>query len=191
MRKTPAYLYSFFFFLFSQSFIAQTDSDSITLNKNTIFAEIFGSSGSQMSIQYDRIIKTFHNSYLNLNIGFGYLPSLQSDLNPIYGIPLALNWTSGLKQHHFETGLGLTYGNGTVQIRDSLSPKNKLESYVGIYATLRIGYKYQNPNGPLFFRVGLTPMLKIYRLSRREFYSSPFALGNFLPSVGIGLGYSF
>lgn len=169
------------------SCLSQKTTDSTEIAKHTVLIEIFGSSGSSLSIQYDRILKQTYHSFYNLNCGVGYFPPPEKDANPNYGVAISLNRTSGIMKNHLEIGVGLTYSKGIIQERDTpYVSKNTFQSLEAIYSTIRIGYKYQKPTGGLFFRVGFTPMIMIYRLSDRKISGE-----NFIPSAGIGLGYTF
>ena len=168
------------------SSFSQKTADSTGIAKNTVLIEIFGSSGSSLSLQYDRILKQNSNSFYNFNCGVGYFPRPEKDANPNYGITISFNRTSGIMKNHLEIGVGFTYSKGLIQERDTpYVSKSSFQSLEAIYSTIRVGYKYQKPAGGLFFRIGFTPMIKIYKLSERKISGE-----NFIPSVGIGLGFT-
>lgn len=171
-------------FAFFYAAVSQGNIYFNKLAKNTILIEVVGSSGSNLSLQYDRIIKQLNKSFFNATIGIGYFPSLNAHFNPIYGLPCSLNWTSGLKKHHLEIGLGITYTNGIIQVRDSIPPQNKAESLKAVFSTFKISYKYQRKDGGFFLKIGFTPLIQIYRFSKTD------VGGYFIPLAGVSLGYT-
>jgi hypothetical protein len=163
-------------------------SDSLLIKRNSVFIEFLGMSGSAVSINYDRVLKEVDNSTIDLNLGFGYFPGAKG-WNSIIGIPLYLNFSTGHSKHHFEFGLGLTYNTGIIQ-----------ESYIGLwnrpsvvksisqealFASFKLGYKYQKPGGGLFLRVGFTPLFKIANFSQFDSNVSIY------PLFGAGAGFTF
>lgn len=168
----------------------QDASKQIT-KRNSIYGEFAGISGSVSSINYDRILHENENSFIDLTLGFGYFPFFK-DLDPIIGIPVSINYTYGSGVHHFEAGAGLTYNSGINRetliyevdgINISYSYK-ETKYEVALWSSFRIGYKYQKPNGGLFIRLGLTPLLKIKTLS--VFKDDR----NIFPAFGLGIGYT-
>ncbi len=56
------------------------------------------------------------------------------------------------------------------------------KEYTSLYATARLGYRYQNPAGGIFFRAGVTPMAKVYG---KEGLTAPTVGGS------VSLGWTF
>jgi len=156
-------------------------SQDIAKKTNTLYAEIAGISGTPISIQYDRIINKKENYLVDVTMGFGYF-QFSKNWNPIIGFPISLNFANGQFNHHFEFGIGLTYNSGMPQQKIEDFPA---ESEKAFWATLRLGYKYQKPEGGLFIRAGFTPLIKIKQ------YSVLAEETNFLPLLGLGIGYTF
>lgn len=174
-----------FFILFLNPFFikGQDEMDSVTILKNALYLELLGTSTTIFSIHYDRVVKKMNNSYINLDVGFGYFPKFNG-LHQNIGIPISINYTNRLyKRNHFEMGVGLTYSNGTFQQTNKL---NEIEPFEALFGNVRLGYKYQNPENDIFFKAGFTPIIEICRLSEQK-----NRLGLFFPFIGLALGYSF
>lgn len=104
------------------------------IRKNAFYIELFGSSASIFSMNYDRIIKQFKNGYFNASIGFTPVSYLEKGHN----IPLSLNYTIGKGNKHFEMGVGLGLNRAFDEEKDI--------DYQRILGNIRLGYKYQ-PRG--------------------------------------------
>jgi hypothetical protein len=187
--NTLRFFFCICFFCFSLGFIDSQETDKTFTKRNSFYGEFLGTSGSVCSINYDRILKQNENSLIDLSLGFGYFPFFK-EVNPIIGIPISINLTNGLGNHHFEIGAGLTYNSGIVQRKEtvesygsSLDSYSITESLQVLLFSFRIGYKYQKPNGGLFFRLGLTPLLKLKTFSK-------FDNDNSIPLFGLGVGYT-
>lgn len=159
--------------------------------RNTIYAAFAGISGSVCSINYDRILFEKENAFVDLTIGFGYYPFFKN-VDPIIGVPVAINYTRGSGSHHYELGVGLTYNSGInrqthLYVLDGIDWSDsyiETENEHAIWSSFRVGYKYQKPDGGIFVRIGLTPLLKIKTLSAYKDDNKLF------PAIGIGLGYT-
>ena len=154
--------------------------------RNTVYGELLGTSGSILSIHYDRIFYESNKLYFDLTAGFGYFPSINNS-DSILGIPVSLNLITGKNNHHFELGVGLTYNSGLfkeeIKIGNEIISSNSL---IAIYNTYRIGYKYQKPDGGLFIRANVTPFIRIKTI--KEIPS--MTVSKFFPNIGLGIGYS-
>lgn len=155
-------------------------------SRNTIYGEFLGTSGSTLSLNYDRIIFESNKMFIDLTAGFGYFPSIDN-FDPIVGIPISINITTGVNKLHFEFGFGMTYNAGLIQEGISLGDYSEVSSLKAIYTTVRIGFKYQKPNGGIFLRAGLTPM---YRIKTIEELNN-VTVSRLMPLLGVGVGYSF
>lgn len=163
----------------------QNLADTIPICKNAISLEFLGSSCSVLSIQYDRIIKKNQKSFFSLNAGFGYMPYMSSiKQNQIIGTSLALDWNNKLyKKNHILGGIGIAYSDGFFQHGFANEMK---KSYKVLYASLRVGYKFQKTTKGVFLKIMATPIFKIY-----EFSDLPYSATSILPLIGVGIGYSF
>lgn len=136
---------------------AQEDN-TFKLKKNAIYAEI-GGNGMLYSLNYERQIYQKNKFHFAASIGGMAFPEL---FNPgiIVIIPLEAKILLGKKKNFFETGLGNSFNTATYnsfQFNSSGNPKDFY--YKSHYAFLRIGYRYQNPNGGFLFRIAALPYL--------------------------------
>ena len=175
---------SFICFL-SFSINGQNLADTIPICKNAISLELVGSSCNVLSIHYDRIIKKNKKSFYSIDIGVGYMPYLASyKSNQIIGTSIAIDWNNKLyKKNHVSAGIGLAYSDGLFQYG---FPDETKESRKVVFASLRLGYKFQKPTKGLFFKLMATPIFRIY-----EFSDVPYSAPSIFPLIGIGVGYSF
>ena len=109
---------------------------------NTLYAELGGSAGFVYNVGYDRLLYTNGRNKLAVAAGFQYLPTGQS-------IPVHVSFSPQIsyllgRLNHLELGVGTIHSTGE---RNSTA------------ATLRIGYRYQRPDGGTFFKIGFTPIL--------------------------------
>jgi len=134
-------------------------------SNNTVFFEVFGS-GILWSINYDRIF--YHQNDFMSSFRIGYFQAPVGAL-----LPLELNciWNGKNPACHTEIGFGYTPLVGG--------------SYKSSKCYIRIGFRYQLPEGGLFFRVGFIP-----------FYQFPYVqdgfnnTGYFMPWYGFSIGYT-
>jgi hypothetical protein len=187
---TLRFFFCIYFFCFFLGFINSQDTDKTFTKRNSFYGEFLGTSGSVCSINYDRIFKQNENSLIDLSLGFGYFPFFK-EVNPIIGIPVSINLTNGLGNHHFEIGVGFTYNSGIAQRKEtfesygsSLDSYSTTESLQALWFSFRLGYKYQKPTGGLFLRIGITPLFKLKTFSTFDNDNSVF------PLFGLGVGYT-
>ncbi len=161
--------------------LAQKSGNFHVYDKNTIFVEILGNSGS-LSLNYDRLF--FQSQQLKIagRIGYAYLPIKFA----ISGVPLEISvLLSASGNHHVELGTGLSYIKG-------LDSENSISDFIGekeyisesLYVPFRVGYRYQRKNGGIFLKAGIVPMVSIYEFNT-YFHKKSHVW------FGLGLGYSF
>ncbi|MDD2982586.1 MAG: hypothetical protein PHQ74_04280 [Crocinitomicaceae bacterium] len=158
----------------------QAKSRPDDIEKNTIYAEAFGQ-GFAWSLNYDRIFntdKTFMNS---VTAGFVFVPDVVEFGDGTYlGIPVSYNWILGKKSHHLELGVGLTamYVNSYASYNDQ---------FLYLYASPKISYRFQRPQGGLFFRASATAMIDLLTVSNSNHLGfSRFSISTLSDVVGIG-----
>ena len=154
-------------------------------SKSSFYFECGGIGGALFSVNYDKILKIWNNSYLNYDIGIGYNPKF-GKYHSMFGVPAMMCYTSGLKNNHLEVGIGLVYSYGfffSEEIRYGMIRQTNTTYHHSIMNNFRIGYKYQSLNGGMFFRIGFTPYYWLYMSNK---YNHP----RFIPGFGIGIGYS-
>lgn len=107
--------------------------------KNSVNIELLGH-GILYSIYYERIIVNGNRFKTTGQVGFGGVPGWG------YTIPFLINEVFTVdRSHHLEIGFGIQYFN--------LSD---------IRTTLRIGYRFQKPDGKLVIRAGYTPNIDFF-----------------------------
>ena len=132
---------------------------------NAVYVELLGNAGYLYNLTYDRTIYTKEKRKFSIAIGAQYLPESSLSNEDLLSTSHQLNLFFGVK-HHFETGIGLVidYGNGD-------------QAYLA-----RIGYRYQDPGGGVFFRIGFTPVFVQDILERSSIV---------LPWAGLSYGRTF
>lgn len=181
-------------FSFTHSVFSQVNEASQTIEINTVYAEAFGQ-GFCWSLNYDRLFnieKRIMNSY---TAGIVYVPeSIQFGDGTYYGIPLSYNWLIGKKSHHLELGIGLT--------SLLVNPNSSVKSDFYAYLTPKIGYRFQRPQGGLFFKATATPMIDLLSVNTyksgsnksRSFSTLSNVAGLDYPAFpwpGLSIGYTF
>ena len=162
MKLKLTTIYLFLFFLTSYGQIE--NNEHIDKAKNTIYLEILGNAGYLYNISYDRLLYTKENNNISLGLGAQYLPSSDLSSDYILSVSPQINYLYGVK-HYFETGLGFSYD---FNVGDFVVP-------------IRIGYRYQKPDGGLFYKIGFTPFYI------NDLLGSPALI----PWGGLALGWTF
>lgn len=168
---------------------SQNESETFTA-RNAIFFEGGGNAG-RFAISYGRIFHQKERFKLSGSVGFFMWPD-KIDSSPtstnstswLPWVPLEISGFWGKSKHHLEIGAGITpYLESIIQLDpNSLEVSEKI-TFASLIP-IRIGYRYQKPEGGIFFRVGYTPFLALYfgETGSSQFYPI-FA--------GISLGKSF
>lgn len=184
---------SFFFVLvlaFAISFrvTAQTEVEKFTAS-NAVYLEVGGNVG-RYAFNYGRLVYQKRAFKVTGSVGF----SLWPDRNRVEGstiwypvLPLELSALIGRREHHLEFGLGITpyllpevnFSNVSGTFVETKGP-----SFVRTIVPIRIGYRYQKPEGGFFFRVGYTPFFGVPDRMKENWYFQPI-------HAGLGLGVSF
>jgi hypothetical protein len=138
---------------------AQTKAETFTA-KNAVYFELGGSSG-RYAVNYSRIFYQKGKLKLNASAGFSMWRNgkLDSKASWLPVIPLEVTALYGKSNHHLEMGFGFTSYlatslksvPGTFEFRDKVG--------LSAFIPLRVGYRYQKPEGGFFFRVGYTPII--------------------------------
>lgn len=164
-------------------------NDTIQLKKSSVFVELLGNSVNYISINYDRIIAEYNNSYLNVTAGISPIVGAKSKY---ISIPVSINYTSFKRSSsHLELGVGLAYS----YYKDE-EPNHNCCEREQILLISRIGYKYQRPQGGFNFKIGLTPTLPLYIMKDRKenagfLYEAIKDIELLLHYIGLTLGYTF
>ncbi|MBL7785199.1 MAG: hypothetical protein JNM36_04790 [Chitinophagales bacterium] len=164
-------------------------TDSVMVQTNTVFAEV-GNNGSLYSLNFDHIVFATPAFALTTKVGVGATVPSKNDIDPT--LSLEVNALFGKTNHRLETSIGTLVGFGFEQTEASLNGETAQgtkvvkytpeKEYTTLNLTARVGYRYQNPNGGLFFRAGITPIATVYSKT-----------GNFGMNLAgaVGLGYTF
>lgn len=133
MRKTYKLL-TFFLLVNGLLFAQERKEESIFKGQSSVYYEYYGTSGSPYSIHYDRIIVKNLKSYINASIGLG---TYSNDKEKFFSVPFSFNVTTGIKKHHFEFGMAVTYRK-----LEKLQSETELIKKDWIWGP-KIGYKFQ------------------------------------------------
>ncbi|WPR76406.1 hypothetical protein [Algoriphagus sp. NG3] len=156
------YKSSFFFLLvlaIAISFGATAQTETF-IARNAVYLEVGGSSG-RYAANYSKIFHQKGKLKLNASAGFSMWRNekLDSRTSWLPAIPLEVTAFYGKSNHHLEMGFGFTSFLGTSLAIDSETYETIDKVVFSAAIPLRIGYRYQKPEGGFFFRVGYTPII--------------------------------
>lgn len=187
-HKSSLLLVLVFAFAISFGVSAQTEAEKFTTT-HSVYFELGGNAG-RYAFNYGRLINQKRAFKIIGSVGF----SLWSDPNLIKGttrwypaIPLELSALIGKRKHHLEFGLGITSyllrsTNFSTEFGNFVQSEGP--AFIRTIVPIRLGYRYQKPEGGFFFRVGYTPNFGIPDRNRENWYFQPI-------HAGLGLGWSF
>lgn len=162
---------------------SQTKAKTFTA-KNAVYLDIGGNAG-QYAFTYGKLFYQKGALKMMGSVGFALWADRvegSTVFNP--AIPLEFSGLLGRGKHHLELAIGATPHLATSL--DINSETLELEDKVVFDSLipLRIGYRYQKPEGGFFFRVGYTPFFKVPLGVREDWvFTSIFA--------GLSIGKSF
>ena len=148
------------FLIFSQDLAPKNE-----IKRNTLYFEVFGQA-MYNAFSYDRLYRTDKKIKTSITVGLTIIPSGELF---VLATPVAYNFLFGKKKHHLELGLGITplfIREGKVTVSRSYTDVNNVnqaENFIGhrnnyfLYATPKLGYRFQKPEGGIFYRITLTP----------------------------------
>jgi hypothetical protein len=170
--------------LLSFDAIAQSKAEPFTAKK-AVYFEVGGSSGAY-GLNYGRVFRQKEKLKLNASAGFSILVRETINLKKYWlpAIPLEVTAFYGKSKHHLEMGFGVIPYLDVVSIFDSESLVFKDKVVFTTAMPLRIGYRYQKPEGGFFFRVGYTPFFSAPIGAREDWVFTPFF-------GGVSFGKSF
>ena len=185
-------------FVFSQNkLLAQVEKEikteksaEIFTAKNSIYGELGGTSYGY-AVNYGFI---FHQKErLKYSASAGFSMRYQNWFEPIfsgYWIPSFMTEITALwgkSKGHLEFGTGFVAYRNKQFIFDKDFPGNRRErQYWNKTIVPRIGYRYQKPDGGLFFRAAYTPWIDFNNFEGAEHKVNFFPFG-----IGLSLGWSF
>jgi hypothetical protein len=168
---------------------AQTEAELFTA-KNMVFAEA-GGNAVRYAASYGRIFHQKGMLKLSGSAGFSmwYFNTSERYYNTsrttywLPAFPLEISAFLGRSKHHLEIGTGITPNLAVTARRDPSTSRFRDKVALGANVPIRVGYRYQKPEGGFFFRVGYTPSFWL-RGSEGNIMFDPIW-------AGISLGMSF
>lgn len=163
-----------FFIGFSNTGICQKDN-TVAVSRNTLYAD-FASKDVYYSINFDHI---FHRGN---KLSYSYRAGV-SVLKNAYSFPIGIQCFTGVNNSHAEFSLTLIpYVDHSAKSRNRYDNTDKF-----LYVEPGVGYRYQAPEGGVFFKAIFTPIILLDPPSI-DFWNMDaklFAGGN------IAIGYTF
>ncbi len=152
------------------------------LRRNSIFLEV-GGNGGFYSLNYDRMLLEAEYWRLAGRAGVMYYSTVsggrEEGRSSWLAVPLEVSWLHGRKSHFLELGLGVTPLYQKYPQEGSVAPESELR----LLPVGRLGYRYQQREGGMFYKAGFTPMAQ---------FSKERNLGHstLLPWFGLAVGYT-
>ena len=151
-----------------------------------VFLELLGNAGLY-SFNYDTRIKKGKRDGWGVRIGFSYLSIKDSSsfgtlTASTFALPVDINYLVGRRRSALELGAGATFVSS--RYKGTKYNYNELEFYGseafnitpnGLFGYINLGYRYRSIANGLLFRITFTPII----------------VPEFLPGIGLSLGYSF
>ncbi|WP_202928090.1 hypothetical protein [Cyclobacterium salsum] len=169
---------------------SQADSKAFTA-KNAVYLEVGGNAG-RYAASYARIFHQKGKFKLSASAGFSMWRDDRSELpyntskavHWLPTLPLEISALFGRSSHHLEMGTGIMAYLTVIGEQDQNTSQFRDKVTLDAVVPLRVGYRYQKPEGGFFFRVGYTPFISL------DFNNEGFR--KFIPLWGgISLGKSF
>ncbi len=145
------------------------------LNRHTAYAG-FTSMGAFYSLNYDRIFSQRKKLFNSYNIGLSVTKNY-------IALPIGINFFTGKNSHHAEfsfTAVPYIEAYQNVFSGNNLSDKK-------IYLIPAVGYRYQKPQGGIFFKVNVAPIIYLDPPSDNFWKMN----GKIYLGMCGGLGYTF
>ncbi len=137
-------------------------------NPKTIFLEI-GGPGLALTVNYDARFGDNIDKW-GYRIGAGYY---NTGANWVASVPFQINYLYGGDGSFLELGAGTTFVRSNGSSRGTTFEFDNITGFIG---TATIGYRFQQENGGINFRIGFVPII----------YDE-----GFIPAGGISIGYTF
>ncbi len=117
----------------------------------SVFLEV-GGPGLALSLNYDTRFGNSRDKW-GYRIGAGYY---NTGANSVFTIPFQINYLYGSGNSFFEAGAGTTFLNSHGSTNGSYFQFDNITGFIG---TLTLGYRYQQDNGGINFRIAFVPIL--------------------------------
>lgn len=156
-----------------------------TFNGYLTYAEIGGLAGF-FSVNIEQTL--FKAGRFNGGVRVGYGQFRFNEGHTLFrGIPAALVFFRHQGNHHSDFGFGVSYISG---MQYEIEPYSGYANYSqALFAGPMAGYRFQKPDGGIFFRIQYIPLVKVRELSNDALYKS--YQGKLFHSPGIAVGYFF
>jgi len=134
----------------------------------TVFLEV-GGPGLALTFNYDTRFGNKRDGW-GYRVGAGYY---NTGSNSIASIPLQITYLYGKGSSFLELGAGTTFMTSHGSTNGTYF---QFDNDTGLFATGTIGYRYQQDNGGINFRIAFVPTVSSY---------------GFIPIGGASIGYTF
>jgi hypothetical protein len=111
-----------------------------------------GGPGLALTLNYDARFGTKNNKW-GFRIGGGYY---NTGANWVASIPFQINYLYGGDSSFLEVGAGTTFVRSVGSINGTVFQFDNITGFIG---TASIGYRYQQSNGGINFRIAFVPIL--------------------------------
>jgi hypothetical protein len=162
------------FLLCLNSFGQQSDKFA---TKNSVEFELFGQ-GCFYSLDYERLFLNREKFKTLAQLGVAYYPE-RTGVIPLW-IPVSVNQLFSFHSHHLEAGAGQIFCS-----EKGLDGDQKLR----LFGSLKLGYRYQKPDGKFLFKAAFTPVLDYWDVATDNELGRPEV--EFMPWAGVAVGYNF
>jgi hypothetical protein len=140
-----------------------------------------GGACSLLSMNVEHVVFKLPRWYVNARVGYGYAVINGFERS---GTPVGVNIFKFTGNHHPEIGAGISYIEGIERYRAGSDTRwNR-----GLYAYAALGYRFQRPQGGMFFKALWNPLFQL-----REYNPDPyFVIGKASPYWwALSAGYFF
>ncbi len=146
--------------------VSPAQAQDAPLPKNSLYLEL-GGNALAYSINYDRLL----NDDFSVRAGIGFFSTDldEGGSSSIAGIPILANYLLGSGNSRLELGAGLLIVTGSFDLAGAS------ESDAAVAGTGTFAYRFQKPEGGVFFKAGFTPII---------------VGGSFIPWFGVSIGYT-
>jgi len=128
------------------------DSTIISVDRpRTVFLEV-GGPGLALTVNYDTRFGNQRDKW-GYRVGAGYY---NTGANWVASVPLQINYLYGHRSSFLELGAGTTFVRSQGSTNGSFFQFDNITGFIG---TATIGYRYQQDNGGINFRIAFVPIL--------------------------------
>ena len=177
---------------------AQVQFSEPIAKKNIVFVESFGNAIVFTSLNYERVFKQWDKLYFSNTTCLGYDIFRVISYSRSYNFSNMFNasWRIG-PNSSIEFGAGLAYNKLAGSRSYTFNGVTTLRPFDEKRVLLPLGfqYKFLQPNGGVYFKIGITPKGYIYDSQEpcpeNSFFGCWKNFDLFMQSVGASIGYSF